>query len=131
MKATKISIVITRNLGNYENVRLEAGYDVEEGENLTDCFVKGKTELLTAFNAMFRNSHRNLVQAWNTTPEQKPEEVKKTAGNSAVTLKTLELSSPEFDNVCMAIHQGRIDVPGLEKYFVLGDGVLDYLNKHF
>ena len=129
MKATKINIVITRNLGNYENVRLEAGYDVEEGESLTDCFVKGKTELLTAFNAMFRRSHRNLVQAWNTTPEQK-EEVKK-AGNPAVILKKLELNSPEFDGVCLAIHQGRMDVPGLSKYFVLGEGVKEYLNKYF
>ena len=126
MKATKISIVITRNLGNYENVKLEAGYDVEEGESLTDCFLKGKSELMTAFNSMFKNSHRNMVQAWNT----KPEEVKK-AGNSAVILKKLELNSPEFDGVCLAIHQGRIDVPGLEKCFVLGEGVKEYLDKYF
>ena len=126
MKATKISIVITRNLGNYENVKLEAGYDVEEGESLTDCFLKGKSELMTAFNSMFKNSHRNLVQAWNT----KPEEVKK-AGNPAAILKKLELNSPEFDGVCLAIHQGRIDVPGLEKYFVLGEGVKEYLDKYF
>lgn len=130
MKATKISIVITRNLGNYENVKMEAEYELSENDNLTDSFVKGKADLLEAFNKMFRNSHRNLVQAWNTTPEQKPEEVKK-AGNHTVTLKTLELSSPEFDNVCMAIHQGRIDVPGLEKYFVLGEGVKEYFDKYF
>ena len=126
MKATKISIAITRNLGNYENVKLEAGYEVEEGENLTDCFMRGKNELLTAFNSMFRNSNRNLVQAWNTTPEQK-EEVKKTT----VGLKKLELNSPEFDGVCLAIHQGRMDVPGLEKYFVLGEGVKEYFDKYF
>ena len=125
MKATKINIVITRNLGNYENVRLEAGYDVEEGESLTDCFVKGKNELLTAFNSMFRNSNRNLVQAWNTTHEG--EEVKKTT----VGLKKLELNSPEFDGVCLAIHQGRMDVPGLSKYFILGEGVKEYFDKYF
>ena len=126
MKATKISIVITRNLGNYENVKLEAGYDVEEGESLTDCFLKGKSELMTAFNSMFKNSHRNLVQAWNT----KPEEVKK-AGNPAVILKKLELNSPEFDGVCLAIHQGRVNVSKLDKYFVLGEGVKEYLDKYF
>ena len=125
MKATKISIAITRNLGNYENVKLEAGYEVEEGENLTDCFMRGKNELLTAFNSMFRNSNRNLVQAWNTTHER--EEVKKTD----VKLKKLELNSPEFDGVCLAIHQGRIDVPGLDKYFVLGEGVKEYFDKYF
>ena len=127
MKATKINIVITRNLGNYENVRLEAGYDVEEGESLTDCFVKGKADLLEAFNKMFRNSHRNMVQAWNTKEPEQKEEVKKTAGN----LKTLELNSPEFEGVCLAIHQGRMDVPGLSKYFVLGEGVKEYFDKYF
>lgn len=129
MKPTKINIVITRNLGNYENVKLEAEYELSENDNLTDSFVKGKADLLEAFNKMFRNSHRNLVQARNTTPER--EEVKKTAGNHAVILKKLELNSPEFDNVCMAIHQGRIDVPGLSKHFVLGEGVKEYLDKYF
>ena len=124
MKAKKINIVITRNLGNYENVKMEAEYELSDNDNLTDSFVKGKADLLEAFNKMFRNSHRNMVQAWNT---KEPEQVQK----SEPVLQRLELNSPRLDSVCMAIHQGRIDVPGLEKYFVLGEGVKEYFDKHF
>ena len=125
MKAKKINIVITRNLGNYENVKLEAEYELSENDNLTDSFVKGKADLLEAFSKMFRSSHRNMVQAWNTN---EPQQVQK---SDTVKLERLELGTQKLDAVCLAIHQGRMDVAGLSKFFVLGEGVKEYLDKYF
>ena len=111
MKPTEITMQIVKNLGNYETCRLEATYTLDENDDLTQAFVTARKQLETAF-----------AKAYEKQKEPKEKQPEKR--------KQLTLTSPEFERVCKALAEGRTDVEKLKKFFILGNEVIDYFNKH-
>ena len=111
MKPTEITMQIVKNIAMFETVRLQTTYTLDENDDLTQAFVTARKQLETAFEKAY----------------EKPKEPKEKQPEKR---KPLTLTSPEFDRVCKALAEGRTDVEELKKFFILGNEVIDYFNKH-
>ena len=114
MKPTEITMQIVKNLGNYETCRLEATYTLDENDDLTESFIKARKDLETAFAKAY----------------EKPKEPKEPKEKQPEKRKPLTFKSPEFERVCKALAEGRTDVEELKKFFILGNEIIDFFNKH-
>jgi len=100
MKATKITLQIVKNLGNYETCRLEIEAAVQEGEDVQVLFEQAKAE---------------LEKAYENTYKPKP---------------ILSTKSLEFERVCKALHEGKTDIKQLERLFNINQDAMSYFNQH-
>ena len=114
MKPTEITMQIVKNLGNYETCRLEATYTLDENDDLTQSFITARKDLETAFAKAY----------------EKPKEPKEPKEKQPEKRKPLTFKSPEFERVCKALAEGRTDVEELKKFFILGNEIIDFFNKH-
>ena len=114
MKATEITMQIVKNLGNYETCRLDATYTLYENDDLTQAFVTARQQLETAFAKAY----------------EKPKEPKEPKEKQPEKRKPLTFKSPEFERVCKALAEGRTDVEELKKFFIFGNEIIDFFNKH-
>ena len=114
MKAEKITMQIVKNLGNYETVRFEAEFLVEEGELLIDCFSIAKQELENSFNELYKKPKQ---------PEAKQPEAK-------TERKELVFASPEFYRVCKALDDGKADLKYVQQYYILNKECIEYMTEN-
>lgn len=61
MKASKIKLDYTINLGNYSNIKLGGEWDVNEGEDLIQCFKDARQQLAEVHKA-FREENEKKEQ---------------------------------------------------------------------
>ena len=111
MKPAEITMQIVKNLGNYETCRLEATYTLDENDDLTQSFITARKDLETAF-----------AKAYEKPKEPKEKQPEKR--------KPLTFKSPEFERVCKALAEGRTDIEELKKFFIFGNEIIDFFNKH-
>lgn len=82
MKLKQIEVQRTYNLGNYENIKLSATYEVDEHDGLTDAVQAARNALDDTFAAMYRGAN---VPAQPTTgkpaEQQQPEKPLVTNGS--------------------------------------------------
>lgn len=102
MKAKEITMQIVKNLGNYETARLEAVYELLDGEDMNVAFMSARNELESAFKAAY----------------QKPKHIER---------KELTMTSPELNRVCSALHNGQTDIMDVQKYFIISKEVMNLL----
>ena len=102
MKAERITMQIVKNLGNYETVRFEAEFSVEEGETLIDCFSTAKQELENTFNELY---------------------IKK-------ELELLQVTHPQFERVCKGLEMKKTDIESLQKLFIIPEATIQYFKEH-
>ena len=114
MKPTEITMQIVKSLGNYETCRLEATYTLDDNDDLTQAFVTARQQIETAFAKAY----------------EKPKEPKEPKEKQPEKLKPLTFKSPEFERVCKALAEGRTDVEELKKFFIFGNEIIDFFNKH-
>ena len=107
---------IVKNLGNYETVRFEAEFSVDENENITECFSIAKNELENTFFELYKKP--------KTEPKAEPKTEPKTE------LKPLVFCSPEFYRVCKALSDGKTDIKEVQKYFFLNDECMNYFTEN-
>ena len=100
MKATEITMQIVKNRGNYESVRLEATWFLEDGEDINQAFKNGRMLLEQAYAAAYSKK------------------------------EVLTLSHTRFDGICRALHNGDTDIIEIEKLFVVSSEAKDYFIKH-
>lgn len=103
MKATEIKMQIVKNLGNYETVRLEATFTIEN-EPLEMAFSEARSQLEQAFK--------------NSYPE------------STVTItekELLTLESPAMPRVTKALLTGRQTIEDLKQYYNISESVMNFL----
>lgn len=67
MKLKQIEVQRTYNLGNYENIKLTATYEVGERDGLTDAIQAARTALDNTFATMYRGAN---VPAQPTTDKE-------------------------------------------------------------
>ena len=105
MKAKEITMQIVKNLGNYETARLECTYTLDEGDEVESCFQAARYELEKAFQKAYQKK----------TPD---------------TREVLTMAHPQFNGVCQAFADGRVDLVECQKHYVLHKDVFNYLVKH-
>lgn len=74
MKLTQIEVQRTYNLGNYENVKLTATYEVGKHDGLTDAMRAARTALDNTFAAMYRGVNIPVQPTTDKEAEQKQAE---------------------------------------------------------
>ena len=111
MKPAEITMQIVKNIAMFETVRLQATYTLDDDDDLTKSFIKARKDLETAF-----------AKAYEKPKEPKEKQPEK--------LKPLTFKSPEFERVCKALAEGRTDMEELKKFFIFGNEIIDFFNKH-
>ena len=104
MKATEIKMQIVKNIGNYETVRLEATFTIDD-EPLEVAFTAARQQLEESFKASCPNDS-----------VEKEKEI-------------LSLNSPAIFRVCQALQSKRQTIENIKEYYILTDGVMSYLSN--
>ena len=107
MKAKEITMQIVKNLGNYETVRFEVTYSLND-TNVSKAFEEAHSELENAYTKIYK------------TKQEVPKE----------TREELTLTHPKFKGVCKALFEGDADLKRVEKHFLLTKEVMEYFKKH-
>lgn len=85
MKLKQIEVQRTYNLGNYENIKLTATYEVGECDGLTDAIQAARTALDNTFAAMYRGANVPAQPTTDKEAERKKAEQVGTHKNPLVT----------------------------------------------
>lgn len=104
MKATEIKMQIVKNIGNYETVRLEATFTIDD-EPLEVAFTTARRHLEESFKASCPNDSM-----------EKEKEI-------------LSLDSPTLSRVCQALRSKRQSIENIKEYYILTDSVMSYLSN--
>lgn len=85
MKLKQVEVQRTYNLGNYENIKLTATYEVGERDGITDAIQSARTALDNTFAAMYRGA---TVPAQPTTDKEEEKKQAEQAGTPKKPLVT-------------------------------------------
>lgn len=116
MKAIQISVQIVKNLGNYESVRLQADYALDENDDLQQAFLSARNELELSFATMCHPKQKNAAE---------PKEIAKSND-----LPLLSIGTKEFDRVCYALNSGKTDIEQVKQHFDIDRESMDYFKKY-
>ena len=105
MKPKEIYLQITKNLGNYESVRLGMTIELDEFETPDVCFSVANDILKTNFESLFKEN------VFVTEPERKP----------------LVKGTVEFDRVKAALIAKRATIEDVEQHYFLDIDVMKEL----
>lgn len=103
MKAKEITMQIVKNLGNYETVRFEVVYTLDD-TNVLEAFTEARSELENAYKQLYK---------------QKKE-----------TREELTITHPQLDGVCKALQNGDADLKRVQEHFIISKEVMDYFEKY-
>ena len=105
MKPKEIYLQITKNLGNFESVRLGMTVELDEFETPDECFSVANDILKTNFESLFKEN------VFVTEPERKP----------------LVKGTVEFDRVKAALIAKRATIEDVEQHYFLDIDVMKEL----
>ena len=109
MKPKEIFLQVTRNLGNFESVKLGASFDVTEKDDLQESYKAINDKLQAAFDSIFKEN----VFVEEAKGERKP----------------LLLNTLEYDRVKASIIANRATIEDVEKYYYIDIDVMKELMK--
>ena len=99
MKQTTINAQITKNLGNYESVRLGGEWSIEEGENPEQAYRSALAQLNQVFDELYHPKH-------NATQNEKKQVV--------------EFGTPLLQSICNRIaEKADLTLDKIEQYYDL------------
>ena len=104
MKQTTINAQITKNLGNYESVRLGGEWSIEERENTAQVYRDALEQLNQVFDELYH-------------PKQKDEQNEKNVQNEK---KVVEFGTPLLQSICNRIaEKADLTLEKIEQYYDL------------
>ncbi len=109
MKPKEIFLQVTRNLGNFESVKLGASFDVTEKDDLMESYKAINDKLQTAFESIFKED----VFVKSPKYERKP----------------LTLNTVDYDRVKASMVAKRATIEDVEKYYYIDIDVMKELMK--
>ena len=105
MKPKEIYLQITKNLGNFESVRLGMTVELEQGDNSHESFKDMKESLTASFESLFKEN------VFVTEPERKP----------------LVKNTVEFDRVKASLIAKRATIEDVEQHYYIDIDVMNEL----
>lgn len=104
MKQTAINIQITKNLGNYESVRLGGEWSIDESENPEQAYRNALAQLNKVFDELYH-------------PKQKYAQNEKQVQNAK---QVVEFGTPLLQSICNRIaEKADITLDKIEQYYDL------------
>lgn len=104
MKQTAINAQITKNLGNYESVRLGGEWSIDENENPAQAYRDAILKLNQVFDELYH-------------PKQKDEQNEKNVQN---VKQVVEFGTPLLQSICNRIaEKADITLEKIEQYYDL------------
>ena len=104
MKQTTINAQITKNLGNYESVRLGGEWSIDEGENPTQAYRNALAQLNQVFDELYH-------------PKQKDTQSEKQVQNAK---QVVEFGTPLLQSICNRIaEKADLTLEKIEQYYDL------------
>ena len=104
MKQEKVEIQITKNLGNYESVRLGGERSIEENENPEQAYRTALAQLNQVFDELYH-------------PKQKEAQNEKQAQNAK---QVVEFGTPLLQSICNRIaEKADLTIEKIEQYYDL------------
>lgn len=108
MKQTTINAQITKNLGNYESVRLGGEWSIEENENPSQAYRNALLQLNQVFNELYhpkQNATQNATQNENQVHNAK---------------QVVEFGTPLLQSICNRIaEKADLTLDKIEQYYDL------------
>ena len=126
MKPKEITMQIVKNIGNYEMARLQATYELADGEGdtreaIADLFREARKDLEFAFIRSYGK------QSYNR--DEEVEEVEEATDQDEVrdiTTDRVRLTSRSVKRVVDALKKGEMTVEYVERNFILTDEQVDF-----
>ena len=104
MKQTTINAQITKNLGNYESVRLGGEWSIEENENPEQAYRSALAQLNQVFDELYH-------------PKQKEAQNEKNVQNAK---QVVEFGTPLLQSICNRIaEKADLTLDKIEQYYDL------------
>lgn len=104
MKQTTINAQITKNLGNYESVRLGGEWSIDEGENIEQAYRSALAQLNQVFDELY---HPKQKDAPNENKVQNAKQV-------------VEFGTPLLQSICNRIaERADLTLEKIEQYYDL------------
>ena len=108
MKQTAINIQITKNLGNYESVRLGGEWSIDEIENPEQAYRNALAQLNQVFNELY---HTKQKDAQNAPQNEK---------NVQNSKQVVEFGTPLLQSICNRIaEKADLTLDTIEQYYDL------------
>ena len=103
MKQTTINAQITKNLGNYESVRLGGEWSIDEGENIEQAYRDALLQLNQVFDELYHPKQ-------NSTQNEKQQNAK----------QVVEFGTPLLQSICNRIaERADLTLDKIEQYYDL------------
>ena len=103
MKQTTINIQITKNLGNFESVRLGGEWSIDEGENTAQVYRDALIQLNQVFDELYHPKQ-------NATQNEKQQNAK----------QVVEFGTPLLQSICNRIaEKADLTLDMIEQYYDL------------
>ena len=103
MKQTTINAQITKNLGNYESVRLGGEWSIDEGENIEQAYGDALLQLNQVFDELYHPKQ-------NSTQNEKQQNAK----------QVVEFGTPLLQSICNRIaERADLTLDKIEQYYDL------------
>ena len=126
MKPKEITMQIVKNIGNYEMARLQATYELSDGEGdtreaMADLFREARKDLEFAFIRSYGK------QSYNR--DEDGEEVEEATDQDEVgdiTTDRVRLTSRSVKRVVDALKKGEMTVEYVDRNFILTDEQVDF-----
>lgn len=104
MKQTTINAQITKNLGNYESVRLGGEWSIDENENPEQAYRNALIQLNQVFDELYHNKQ-------NSTQNEK---------NVQNAKQVVEFGTPLLQSICNRIaEKADLTIDKIEQYYDL------------
>ena len=129
MKPKEITMQIVKNIGNYEMARLQATYELADGEGdtreaMADLFREARKDLEFAFIRSYGK------QSYNRDEDvEEAEEVEEATDQDEVgdiTTDRVRLTSRSVKRVVDALKKGEMTVEYVDRNFILTDEQVDF-----
>jgi hypothetical protein len=113
MKAKEIMLHISRSLGNYEFAKMAVTYEINEGDDVVDCFKSAQLEINEAFDALFPDYNAvSYVEKSSEIDHDNETTIKK---------QPLMIDDDKFLKIKKRIMNGTLTIEDVEKYYELGE----------
>ncbi len=113
MKAKEIMLHVSRSLGNYEFAKMAVTYEINEGDDVVDCFKSAQLEINEAFDALFPDYNAvSYVEKSSEIDHDNETTIKK---------QPLMIDDDKFLKIKKRIMNGTLTIEDVEKYYELGE----------
>ena len=131
MKPKEITMQIVKNIGNYEMARLQATYELADGEGdtreaMADLFREARKDLEFAFIRSYGK------QSYNRDEEvdEAVDEAVETDEVRDITTDRVRLTSRSAQRVVDALKNGEMTEPYVESNFLLTEDQIQFFRAH-